>query len=195
MNRSPDSLALLEKDIHDVYSLLPAVRPGNIYLIVGQSLPIWPVVQELAHNFAVRGELRVVVGGNHFSLERLPLLLGAQMDQLYDVMDRVWVTRGETCYQLLDALQKTPNSRMPLIVMDILNTLYDEDLTEVEVKRVLSDCVAHLRRLSATAPVLVSASGNPNRPHLLESLLELADHSIELRPASPVEKDSQGKLF
>ena len=169
-------------DINDVIELPARVQTGQIYLITGQSALIVPVVQELVHHFAARGELRVIVGGNRFSLERLPIVLGEDIGKLHEALDRVKISRGETSYQLLHALQETPNRPTPLIVMDMLDSFYDEDLTEREVERVLADSIVHLRRLSARAPVLVSASRQPERVQLLSTLEDCAQHSIELQP-------------
>ncbi len=143
---------------------------------------IGAVVQELIHHFALRGELRVILGGNRFSLERLPVVLGEEVAQLHEVLARVSISRGETCYQLLHALQETENSSVPLIVMDMLNSFYDENLTELEVQRVLADSLKHLRRLSKAAPLLLSAPLHPDRKQLLNALFDTADFSIELKP-------------
>jgi hypothetical protein len=173
---------LRQTNINDVLGLPPLARPGQIYLITGHSSLIRPVAQELLHRFAILGELRVILGGNRFSLERLPLLLGDDIARLPEVLNGVKISRGETCYQLLDALKQTETSQIPLIVMDMLDSFYDEDLTEREVERVLADSLAHVQRLSKKAPLLLSASANPGREQLLDTLRDTAEYSIELKP-------------
>ena len=187
--------AIKNKGRQQLFSLVPNAEAGNLYLITGQLGLIWPLVQELTDHFAIRGPLRVVVGGNRFSFERLPLHILEHPDQLEEILDTIEITRGETCYQLLHALQKTPDSSLPLIVMDILQSFYDENLTEKEVDWVLKDSIHNLQRLSRSAPVLVSASVHPSRPHLLDLLLAAATHTINLLPEDPHANSRQPGLF
>ncbi len=66
--------------------------------------------------------------------------------------------------------------------MAAVNHFYDEDLTEREVERVLADSLAHVQRLSKKAPILLSASANPGREQLLNTLRDIAEYAIELKP-------------
>ena len=169
-------------DIESVFQLPARAQSGKIYLITGQKAQVAPVVQELVHHFVARGEVRVIVGGNRFSLERLPIVMGEAIGKLHQALERVQISRGETCYQLLHALQKSPRKKTPLIVMDMLNSFYDEDLTEGEVSRVLEKCLLQLQRLSEEAPLLISSSVNTSRERLLTELIKLSEYSIELWP-------------
>jgi len=191
--QNPQSLR--QTNINDVLGLPPLARPGQIYLITGQSPLIRPLVQELLHRFAILGELRVILGGNRFSLERLPILLGDDIARLPEVLNGVKISRGETCYQLLDALKQTETSPIPLVVMDMLDSFYNEDLTEREVERVLADSLAHVQRLSKKAPLLLSASANPGREQLLKALRDIAEYAIELNPEDNGQAASQLDLL
>ncbi len=175
--------ALNSLDLQQIRSLVPTAQPGHIYLFTGPASLIGNVAQELVHQFAARGELRLLLGGNRFSLERLPLILDDQVYRNSEVLERLWVSRGETCYQLLDALQKTPNTPAPLLLTDMLQTLYEEELTDSEVQRVLQDCIKEVQRLCQTAPVVLSASFHDERPQLLELLESSTSHRVELHPA------------
>jgi hypothetical protein len=59
-----------------------------------------------------------------------------------------------------------------------------------ESQRLLEVCLPHFRRLSARAPLVISAkpvpSVTPERAVLLEWLQEVADQHWELEPARPV---------
>ena len=186
---------LSQKDLQDIYSLVPSARSGQIYMFLGPSELIGSVALELTHRFAAHGELRLLLGGNRFSLERLPLILGEQVYDIYTVLQRMWVSRGETCYQLLDALQKTPNQPQPFILTDMLKTFYEEELSDIEVQRVLSDCAKELHRLSQTAPVVVSAAFSEERPQLLTQLREHASQLIEVQPLTPLNPAVQPNLL
>ncbi|MDA1329638.1 MAG: hypothetical protein DWG76_01750 [Chloroflexi bacterium] len=189
------SLSRPTAQIQTLHRWLPQVRAGQIYLLVGPAGLVGPIAQELTHHFAIRGAVRVLLGGNRFSLERLPLLLGDRGNQIYEILDRIQVSRGETCYQLLHALEKTPRDSIPFILTDALETLYEDGLTLIEVERVLRDSLANLRQISESAPVLLSAAHRPDRPGLLETLIEAVDHVIEVRPNQPLATPQQLPLL
>ena len=69
-------------------SLIPNAEAGNLYLITGERSLIWPLVQELTDHFAIRGPLRVVVGGNRISFERMPLHLLDKPSQFEKILLR-----------------------------------------------------------------------------------------------------------
>jgi hypothetical protein len=81
----------------------------------------------------------------------------ARRESLGSALARVYVARAFTCYQMLTLLGETPASTKPTLVLDFLATFYDESVSTVEAQRLLKDCVVHLQRLSALAPVLASA--------------------------------------
>ncbi len=195
MPRNPRFSTLFHESRQQLLSLIPNAEAGNIYLITGELGLIRPLVQELTDHFAIRGPLRVVVAGNRISFDRMPLHLLDQPSHFEKILDAVKITRGETCYQLLHALQKTTPSSQPLIVMDILQSFYEENLTDKEVDWVLEDSIYNLRRLSRSAPVLVSASPHPSRPNLLDPLLAAATHTINLLPEDPRAKSRQPGLL
>jgi len=195
MPRNAQIPLIRSQDRQELFDLVPNAEAGKLYLITGERGLIWPLVQELTDHFAIRGPLRVVVGGNRFSFERLPMQLLEHPQRLEEVLDQVEITRGETCYQLLHALQKTPESTNPLIVMDILQSFYDENLTEKEVDWVLKDSIQNLQRISRSAPVLVSASLRTSRPRLLEQVLEGATHIVNLMPEDFGVPSTQPELF
>jgi len=82
---------------------------------------------------------------------------------LKQALARISLARAFTCYQMLTLLSETPAiSQQPTLVLDLLATFYDESVRADEALRLLESCLADLRRLSAQAPVVVSA--RPPRP-------------------------------
>lgn len=148
---------------------------------------MWDLIARLA----CRGTLRLVDGGNRFDVYRcnsaIGHALGGQTGELPLVLDRIRLARAFTCYQLVALLKETPTQAVPTLVLDLLSTFYDENVSTQESLRLLRACLAHLRRLNRLAPVAISARSGPpeSRPELLEVLLEAAGQVWTLEPDLP----------
>ncbi|MEX1071124.1 MAG: hypothetical protein WEC37_00715 [Anaerolineales bacterium] len=149
----------------------------------------------VADVLGILGPLRIILGGNRYTLDYLPILLGRRVIDIYAVLHQIKVSRAETCYQMIDALQKTPPGGTPLIVMELLNSFYDENLSNEEVTGVLNSCVAALIRLSKTTPIIITADPDERRPELIDLLYKLADAVVEMVPNTEPKKDLQPNLF
>lgn len=194
--RPPTQPSLIRQDsLREVQKLAARVRPGRIYLVTGPRKLVGYVSQELVDRLAVRGQVYVVAGGNRYSLEHLPLLLSHQPVLLEAALQRIFITRAETCYQLLDALEYTQPHQSPLIATDLLRTLSEEDIEEAEAARLLGKCLGHLRRLSKHTPVLASAVEGEERPQLLDSLRAEVDDEVRLLDAEAAFEGPQPTLL
>ena len=87
------------------------------------------------------------------------------------------MARAFTCYQVLSLLRKTPDTRHPKIVMDLLSTFRDESVSLEESQRLLEVVVGELYRLRRNAAVAVSISRppQPERAGLVDYLVGAAD--------------------
>lgn len=187
-------LAINKNALTRINGLAENAQAGHVYLLSGERRLVGNMAQELVNRLALRGEVYVIVGGNRISLERLPLLLQHQPRLLEQATQRIRVTRAETCYQLLDAFEHTSPSQCPLVVTDLLHTLSDEDVQDVEAERLLAACLRHLSRLSQFEPVLVSAAYSSEKPRLLEILQAQVSDEIRFLPPRLAEPD-QPSLF
>jgi hypothetical protein len=148
---------------------------------------MWDLVARLA----CRGALRLLDGGNRFDVYRCNLAighaLGGQTAELPLVLERIRLSRAFTCYQLVALLKETPTQAVPTLVLDLLSTFYDENVSTEESLRLLRVCLTHLRRLNRLAPVAISARPGPleTRPELLEILLDAAGQVWRLEPDLP----------
>jgi hypothetical protein len=146
---------------------------------------------ELIARLACRGTVRLLDGGNRFDVYRCNLAvghaLGGQTGDLPAVLERIHLARAFTCYQLVALLKQTPTEPVPTLVLDLLSTFYDENVSTAESLRLLRDCLAQLQRLNHLAPVAISARpGLPdNRPELLEALMGAAGQVWTLEPNVP----------
>ena len=89
-------------------------------------------------------------------------------------LDRVYVARAFTCYQMAALLDNTIPDTTPKLVMDLLGTFYDENIALVERQRLLHQILLQLARLARLAPVFVSAEVE-DEP-LFSALEERVDH-------------------
>lgn len=149
------------------------------------------IMWDLIARLACRGTLRLLDGGNRFDVYRCNLAighaLGGQTAELPVVLDRIRLARAFTCYQLVALLKETPTQAVPTLVLDMLSTFYDENVSTEESLRLLRACLTHLRRLNRLAPVAISARPGPpeSRPELLEVLLDAAGQVWTLEPDLP----------
>lgn len=182
---------------------LPDPLPGNLWLVVAPT-SLTDIIMELAARLALRGELRVVDGGNRFNAYRCSralakLLLSPQDPQdprpetLAGALARIYVSRAFTCYQMLTLLEELPGSPSPILALDLLTTFYDEDVPTTESQRLLEASVQQLLRLSRLAPVVVTARGirskdaTDDRSALLESLQSAAHRVWSWEPVIPLD--------
>jgi hypothetical protein len=135
-------------------SLVPKIiasQAGGWILLVGPR-SLNPTILEAVARLGQRSPVRVLDGGNRFNAYTVARAARGQPETL----GRITVSRAFTCYQVLSLLESTPASPAPFIVLDLLNTFYDESVQAGERKRLLRVCIRHLERLEADAPGVVS---------------------------------------
>ncbi len=134
----------------------------------------------LVANTAVQGPLRVIDGGNLFNVLNLNRMIRRRTAGIEQVLRRVHISRAFTCFQMEAMLHDLHDLLNPILVIDLLNTFYDQSVSDQTSRRLLANCISHLKRCSATTPVMVSVFPPPkaeNRPFLISTLLEAADHT------------------
>lgn len=139
-----------------------------------------PDIFSLAADLAVQGPLRVVDGGNLFNVLNLNRNIRRKSPNVDKVLNRIFISRAFTCFQIESMLHDLPAPPNPVLLVDLLNTFYDESVNDQTSRRLLGNCVAHLKRLSASAPVLVSIFPPPKgekRTFLIPMVLEAADQT------------------
>ena len=132
-----------------ITSLTP--KAGSFILLVGPR-SLNANLLSLVARLAERVPLRILDGGNRFNA----YAVARQARGRPEVLERITVSRAFTCYQVLALLESTPAVHSPFIVLDLLNTFYDESVQAGERKRLLRGCLAHLHRLEQAAGGVVS---------------------------------------
>jgi hypothetical protein len=98
------------------------------------------------------GAVRVLDGGNRFNA----YVVARAACGRPEVLNRITVSRAFTCHQVLSLLESTPAIHALIVVLDLLNTFYDESVQAGEQKRLLRSCMTHLERLIQTTGGVVS---------------------------------------
>lgn len=144
---------------------------------------------ELAARLAVLGSIRVLDGGNQFNPLPVARAIRRLTLELEPALAGIRISRAFTCYQVLALLEQEPAQNRPVLVLDLLATFYDESVPLPEASRLLRACLVHLRRLSAGAPVVVSA--RPPKPVCAERQVLLD----ELRSSAPLLSEWEEEEF
>lgn len=111
----------------------------------------------LAAHLALRGPLRVLDGGNRFNaFLAARYLRSTGAPDLELTLEKIQVARAFTCYQMTVMLEQTPPDPLPTLVIDLLDTFYDESAPLPERRRLAYRCAQRLKVLGKHAPVLVS---------------------------------------
>ena len=146
---------------------------------------------ELTARLAPHGIVRLLDGGNRFNFYYVARAIRRQTAQLTRALGNIRISRAFTCYQMITLLDETPAAPYPTLVLDLLATFYDESVPFEESRRLLNSALNHLRRLSATAPLVVSIrpprADYTERLPMLKTMEEAADLllSPETRPEIP----------
>lgn len=145
---------------------IPDAESGFPFLVVIGPYAASSVMLTFAARLALQTPLRVLDGGNRFNAREVARILrGLNAPDLYAALERIRLSRAFTCYQMLALLEATPVSSQPTLIIDLLDTFYDESAPLGERHRLIKSCLAYLGNLSAQAPVVVSVRPpHPSQP-------------------------------
>ena len=158
---------------------------GRFSLLIAPSQALEYLLDPVS-SLAWRGPVRILDGGNSFNvyhvaryLERRRPAHSDTLVSLYSALANIQVARAFTCYQVVALLSDTPSIPAPTLVLDMLATFADENVSFVERRRLLSACLLELHRLSRLAPLGVSVRLPPadksEGTRLLAALEDAAD--------------------
>lgn len=171
-------------------SFLPEVRAGKIGLLIGPRAEREAMLR-IAAALALRGAVHVLDAGNSFDAYRVARHIRRYTAQLPEALERISVARAFTCYQVLTLFEQTKATGTPQLVMDLLATFCDENVSQVESERLLKLVADHMRRLRNSGPVMVSIQypRQAERHGLVHILQEMVDHvythETPTTPSSP----------
>lgn len=164
-------------------SLLQTPQTHGITLVIG--LPHKDHLLHVIAQLALLGTVQVIVGGNRFDVHKLARIIRRHTLFLDQTLSQIHQARPFTCYQMISLLKNT-ESKTPTVVIDMLTTFYDENLSDAEAARLVSLASVHLQRLAQFAPVLVTICPPPSamntRTVLVKMLRGCADRVFNYMP-------------
>ena len=198
---SPDLLNLASLAIPQTALTQTAGFPAHGLLVIAAPFAAAPEMLALAARLALHGSLRVLDAGNRFNAYRVALAIrGLTASDPAPWLQRIAIARAFTCHQGAALLAQTsPQPAVPVLVIDLLDTFYDESAPLSERRRLLGECLAHLRSLSRLAPVVASLRppppGEPDPAGFLETLRRAADFYLTSASTSNMPTQPRLPLF
>lgn len=166
---------------------LPDLYPERLHLLLAPRSFCRVMMTNLIARLALMDTVRVLDGGNCFDLYGLARALRRQALASDFVLERIQVARAFTCYQTVTLLEDTPVSPAPTLILELLSTFRDENISIAERKRLLGLCIPQLHRLSRQASLAISIpSRSREQPEeLLMMLKEAADQIWHFEQTAP----------
>ena len=152
--------------------MLEALLQPRLSLFWGEHTPTRALLAYLTI-LAARGHyVRVFDGGNRFDGYFVARLARRLSPDPHATLEHIRLSRAFTCFQLAELVktglgaQERDNTSNPdagapgpsvLFVLDMLTTFYDESVSLSDTERLLTNTIAHLKRLASDGPVIVGA--------------------------------------
>jgi hypothetical protein len=165
------------------------LSPRQLHLVLAPHRAQRQMMTVLTARLALTNRVRLVDAGNCFDGYGLARQLRQRTSSWQAALDRVSVARAFTCYQVETLLTESVADFSPVLVLNLLDTFYDENVKLSERMRLLEVSLSELRRLCRSASVAVSASlPNRNQPgELLEILAGAAGQVWNFEEPQPTE--------
>ena len=175
-------------------NILPALKPRKLLVAVaphaGREL-----ASHLLAELALRGPVTVLDSGNRLQPYQIAHCLRRNTVQLTEAVERISIRRAFTCYQTLALLESTEAQPHPYLLLDLLHSFYDEQVSDREVRRLVGLCMREVRRLNQQGPlgILLSPPMLEERAFLVEMVCAQADEIYT--PILPATLAQQERLF
>jgi hypothetical protein len=136
-------------------------KPGKVFLLYGER-PIFQLsLQMAAHAMAGGNSIAVVDGCNRFDVHALSRFARMRKIDPNKFLDRIFISRGFTCYQMEQAIARKLPLFLPTIrsqtamVFGLLDTFYDEQASLREVQQILQRLLVSFREMKAAGVSLL----------------------------------------
>jgi hypothetical protein len=155
-------------------NLIPQLKTGSLLVALTNQNSI---ISDLIAERALRGPVTVLDGGNCFPTYRIALLIRRKSLQVDNISKRIFVRRAFTCYQMVNLLESTTQVGYPQLILGLLNTFQDDQVSPNEADRLLTLCLSHIERLCLVAPVAITLEPAilAEKEFLLKRVCEQAD--------------------
>ncbi|MBT7080217.1 MAG: hypothetical protein HN929_01920 [Chloroflexi bacterium] len=175
-------------------NILPALKPQTLIVAIaphaGREL-----ASQLMAELALLGPVTILDSGNRIQPYRVAHLLRRKTIQIAGAVERISIRRAFTCYQTLALLQSAEAQPHPYLLLDLLHSFYDEQVSDREAGRLMNLCLQEIKRLNQQAPlgILLAPPMLEERAFLVEMVCEQADEIYT--PVLPATLAQQERLF
>jgi hypothetical protein len=165
------------------------LTPHQLHLVLASHHVQRQMMTLLTARLAAMGRVRLVDAGNCFDGYGLARQLRQETPRWQQALERVSVARAFTCYQVETLLAESVSDVSPVLVLNLLDTFYDENVNLNERLRLLKVSLGELQRLHRSAAVAVSTCfPAPDQPaDLLEMLTRAAGQVFTFEEPQPLE--------
>jgi len=164
--------------------LLP-LTPARLHLLICPHRAGYQLMNTLAARLALLGPVCVLDGGNGLDVHTIARLARQQHACPEATLQRITIGRAFTCCQMSRLLSQPRPAGMPVLVMDLLATFYDENLPLPERLRLLQSGLDALRPATA---LLCASPLAPDQPSdLLDTLISIVDAVWRWEEAVPLD--------
>lgn len=157
-------------------NILPSIRTGTLTVALAPHAAR-DTMAALIAELALRGPVTVLDAGNRFMAYRIAQLIRRKSLDVERISTRIFLRRAFTCYQVVSLLEGTHAFSHPHIILDLLQTFHDDQVSVPESRRLLNTCLKEIERLRFVAPIAISLAPTPSngKPFLADDLCEQAD--------------------
>lgn len=174
--------------------ILPVLKTGKLIVIYTSDAARTESMVLIAE-LSLRGAVTIMDGGNRYRPYQVAKLLRTKTVDISTAANRLFSRRAFTCYEMNTLLSSTPSLNQPYLILDLLNTFYDDHVPAYEADRLLKSCLAQIQRLGLSGPVVVTLAPPlaEERGFLLEQVCRQADEVIIKEV--PICQPTQPSLF
>ncbi len=174
--------------------ILPALRVGKLIMIYAPEAARTESMTLIAE-LGLRSAVTILDGGNRYQPYQVAMVLRRKTMDISTAANRLFSRRAFTCYEMNTLIRSTPALPQPYVILDLLNTFYDDHVPTDEAERLLKSCLNQIQRLVLSGPVVVTLAPplTAARGFLLEQVCRQADEVI-IKEA-PVSGPTQPALF
>lgn len=174
--------------------ILPVLKIGKLIVLYAPDTARDESMTLIAE-LGLRGAVTIMDGGNRYRPFQVAMQLRRKTVDVSAAANRLFSRRAFTCYEMHTLLSSTPPLNQPCLILDLLNTFYDDHVPAYEAYRLLKSCLGQIQRLVLSGPVVVTLAPPlaQERGFLLEEICRQADDV--LIKETPVCGPSQPMLF
>ena len=160
-------------------NILPTLRTGRLIVIYAPDAACNESMILIAA-LGLRGAVTILDGGNRYQPYQVAKLLRRKTVNISTAANRLFSRRAFTCYEMNTLLSSTPSLNQPYLILDLLNTFYDDHVPTYEAYRLLKSCLGQIQRLLLSGPVIVTLAPplTEERGFLLEQICRKADEVL-----------------